>query len=61
MASKYNLYSGEFPCHTCKIVSKSLRFYSETKEATWMCSEGHLTSVSFAAKKKTKKDYDRTI
>lgn len=61
MASKYTVYSGDFPCHTCKVVSKSLRLYSETKEATWMCNDGHLTSVSFSAKKKTKKDYERKI
>lgn len=61
MPNKYSVYSGDFPCHSCKSVSKNLRFYSETKTATWMCSEGHLTSVSFVNQKKSKRDYERKI
>jgi len=57
---KYTVYSGHFPCHTCKEVIKSLRLYVETKELTWMCSEKHLSTVSLNTKK-TKKDYDRKI
>jgi hypothetical protein len=36
----------------------TLRLYAETKEATWMCKEKHLSKVSFAKRKK--KDYERT-
>jgi hypothetical protein len=61
MPNKYSVYSGEFPCHTCKSVSKNLRFYSDTKIATWLCDQNHLTSVSFDPKKKTKKDYERKV
>lgn len=61
MASKYSITHGEFPCHTCKEVVNSLRFYKETKELTWMCSQKHLTIVSLNVKKKKKKDYEREI
>lgn len=54
MASKYNVHPGKFPCHTCKEEVKSLRHYLETKELTWMCSKGHMTSVSLDVKKKKK-------
>lgn len=60
MASKYTITHGEFPCHTCKEVVKSLRFYPDTKDLTWMCSQKHLSIVSLKTKKK-KKDYEREI
>ncbi len=56
--AKYNIYHGEFPCHTCKVVVKTIRSYPETKELTWMCPDKHLSSVSLNTKK-TKKDYER--
>lgn len=58
MASRYNVVEGQFPCHTCKEVVKSLRHYIEAKELTWMCSSKHLTSVSLETKKKKKRDYE---
>lgn len=54
---KYTVYEGKFICHTCKSEVKTLRLYPETKEATWMCKEKHLSKVSFAKKKK--RDYER--
>lgn len=51
MAS-YTVYPGKFICHTCKATVPTLRLYAETKEATWMCKEKHLSKVSFAKKKK---------
>lgn len=54
---KYTVYEGKFICHTCKGEVKTLRLYAETKEATWMCKEKHLSKVSFAKKKK--RDYER--
>jgi hypothetical protein len=59
--SKYSIYVGKFACHTCKEQVTSLRFYSDTKNATWMCSSKHLSSVSFNTTKKKKKDYEREI
>lgn len=56
--AKYDVYQGQFPCHTCKQEVLTLRFYIEDKLLTWMCSEKHLSSVSLNVKK-TKKDYER--
>ena len=53
---KYNIYHGEFPCHTCKEVVKSLRSYPEEKLLTWMCSQKHLTEVNLNVKKRKKVD-----
>ncbi len=55
---KYSIYSGQFPCHTCKKMVTSLRSYPETKELTWMCSDKHLSRVSLNTKK-SKRDYER--
>jgi hypothetical protein len=57
--AKYSIYHGEFPCHTCKVVVKTLRSYSETKELTWMCPDKHMSTVSLNTKK-SKRDYDGT-
>lgn len=56
--AKYNIYHGEFPCHTCKVVVKTIRSYPDTKELTWMCPEKHMSRVSLNVKK-SKKDYER--
>ncbi len=56
MAS-YTVYHGKFVCHECKAEVTSLRLYADTKEATWMCKEKHLSKVGFGKKKK--KDYER--
>lgn len=55
--ANFSVYYGKFVCHTCKAEVKSLRLYAETKEATWMCKDKHLSKVSFGKKKK--KDYER--
>jgi len=55
MAS-YTVYEGQFPCHTCKEVVRTLRCYGDTQEVTWMCKSKHLSKVSFARRKK--KDYE---
>jgi len=52
----YTVYSGLFLCHTCKMEVRSLRLYAETKTATWMCKEKHISTVGFG--KKTKKDFE---
>ena len=56
MAS-YTVYNGQFLCHTCKAEVKTLRLYADTKIATWMCKDKHLTSVSFNKRKKS--DFER--
>jgi hypothetical protein len=56
--SKYTVYNGEFVCHTCKKIVKSLRSYPMNKELTWMCEEKHLSKVSLETKK-SKKSYEQ--
>jgi hypothetical protein len=53
----YTVYHGKFICHECKAEVTSLRLYAETKEATWMCKEKHLSKVSF--NKRKKRDFER--
>jgi hypothetical protein len=56
--SRYEIFNGKFPCHTCKEEVKNLRMYLETGQLTWMCSKNHISSVSLRAEKKSKKDYE---
>jgi hypothetical protein len=60
MANRYRIVEGQFPCHICKEIVKSLRFYQEDKLLTWMCSKKHLSEVSLNVKK-SKKDYERKV
>ena len=53
---KFSVYSGKFPCHTCKEEVLSLRLWYETLELTWMCSKKHLSKANLTM---TKKDYER--
>jgi hypothetical protein len=50
MAS-YTVYNGKFTCHECKAEVRSLRLYADTKTATWMCPEKHLSTVKFGKQK----------
>lgn len=56
--AKYSIVKGKFPCKTCGEVVETMRFYTSTTEASWMCKEKHLNSV-IMYKKKTKEDYER--
>ena len=55
--ANYSVYNGQFICHECKVEVKSLRLYAETKTATWMCPEKHISKISFSTKRK--RDYER--
>ena len=57
--ARYNLYSGEFICHSCNKKSQTARFYADTKLLTWMCKDSHLSEVDLSINKKKKKDYER--
>jgi hypothetical protein len=48
--NKYTLYPGKFICHTCKAIAATARMYKETQELTWMCTEKHLSKVTFNAR-----------
>ena len=56
--AKYNVYSGVFPCHTCKKESYTIRSYPTLKQLTWMCPDKHISTVDLNTKK-NKKDYER--
>ena len=47
----FTVYDGKFVCHTCKIEVRTLRLYPETKTATWMCKDKHLSTVKFGKQK----------
>ncbi len=55
---KFSVYTGKFPCHTCKEEVTSLRLWKESLELTWMCTKKHLSKSQI---KMTKKDYERKI
>lgn len=56
--AKYNVYPGEFPCHTCKEIVLSIRSYGSDRLLTWMCSNKHVSEVSLSTKK-SRADHDR--
>lgn len=58
MAS-FTVYYGKFTCHTCKTEVASLRLYLDTKTATWMCKEKHLSSVKFGKQKRKSDDGEK--
>jgi hypothetical protein len=54
---KFSTYEGKWPCKTCQEVVKTLRLYAETGDATWLCSQKHISKVNLIPTKKTKKDF----
>lgn len=49
--ANFTVYNGLFLCHQCKMEVRSLRLYADTKTATWMCKDKHLSSVKFGKQK----------
>jgi hypothetical protein len=49
--ANFTVYHGKFICHECKSDVRSLRLYPETKTATWMCPNKHLSTVKFGKQK----------
>jgi hypothetical protein len=59
MAEKdFSIYAGKFPCKKCNEEVSSLRLWSASGDATWMCSSKHMSKVSLIPQKKKKKDFD---
>jgi hypothetical protein len=56
--ARYDVYHGEFVCHTCKALVPTVRFYPVLKELTWMCKDRHLSNVNLNTRRK-KDDYER--
>ena len=58
--SKYTTYPGIFICKVCKVEVKTFRVYSETGQATWMCTNKHLSKCQlYTVGYKKKRDYER--
>lgn len=55
--ARYNVYPGEYVCHTCQDKVPTVRSYPDEKRLTWMCKNKHLTEVNLSTKK-SKKDYE---
>ena len=55
--SNFTIYNGKFPCKKCHEEVLSLRLWSETGDATWMCSAKHVSKVTLIPAKKKKKDF----
>lgn len=55
--SRYDLIQGQFVCHTCKVIVKTLRLYGADKQLSWMCPDKHLSTVDLNTKK-SKKNYE---
>jgi hypothetical protein len=53
----FSTYEGKWFCKTCQEIVKILRLYTETGDATWMCSQKHISKVNLIPNKKTKKDF----
>lgn len=59
MAEKdFSIYTGKFPCKKCNEEVFSLRLWSASGDATWMCSSKHMSKVSLIPEKKKKKDFE---
>lgn len=56
MSNKFTVFTGKFICHKCDEIVDSMRLWSETKDATWMCTKKHISKISMIPK--TKKDYE---
>jgi len=53
----FSTYEGKWPCKTCQEIVKILRLYVETGDATWMCSQKHISRVNLIPAKKRKRDF----
>ena len=54
---KFSTYPGKWPCKTCQEIVITLRYWRETGDATWMCSQKHISKVRLVPLKKKKKDF----
>jgi hypothetical protein len=54
---KFFSFQGKFICQKCKKDVTAARFWQESGDATWMCSNKHISRVELTPKKKKKKDF----
>jgi hypothetical protein len=48
---------GKFICKKCKQDVTAARFWHDSGDVTWMCTNKHISKVELVVKKKTKKDF----
>ena len=53
----FSVYPGKWPCKTCKEIVPLLRYWRDTGDATWMCSQKHISKVKLIPTKRKKKDF----
>lgn len=44
--NKFTIYHGKFICHHCKTTVEKARFWRESYDLTWMCSNNHISKVN---------------
>jgi hypothetical protein len=54
----FTVYPGRFPCKKCGVEVTSLRLWTASGDATWMCEQKHMSKVSLIPQKKKKSDYE---
>ena len=57
MAKDFKVFPGKFLCKKCNEEVKSLRLWTESGDATWMCESKHVSKVSLLPEKKKKADF----
>ena len=57
MAKDFKVFPGKFSCKKCNEEVKSLRLWTESGDATWMCESKHVSKVSLLPEKKKKADF----
>jgi len=57
MSKDFSVYPGKFPRKTCDEEVRSLRLWIASGEATWMCSQKHISKIGLVPHKKKKKDF----
>jgi hypothetical protein len=53
----FKIFPGKFPCKKCHEEVLSLRFWPESGDATWMCTNKHISKVNLMPQKKKKADF----
>ena len=47
---RFSVYQGTFVCQKCKKNVSEARFYTQSYDLTWMCSDKHLSKVNLYVK-----------
>jgi hypothetical protein len=53
----FKIFDGKFLCKKCHEEVLSLRLWLESGDATWMCSNKHISKVNLIPQKKKKADF----